>query len=175
MLCQLGPNAAVLTSRKQRFEVEFRGAGVKTTTASSKAPVSRSRKPRSKAQDDYGYAAGPSTVNTSRGGRSRAPTFPQENEENMRSLFVDDPDDPDFSDIEEITSPVPAARRPGTRAVPSASQGLTYNMDSDIEEIDSPVTRKVRLLETTEDLKLYESETVEMKCKEELTVLRSQV
>ncbi len=93
----------------------------------------------------------------------------------MRSLYADDPDDPDFSDIEEILSPVPAARRPGTRAVPSASQGLTYNMESDIEELDSPVLRRVMLLENKEDLELYESETVEMKCKGELLALRHQV
>ena len=96
----------------------------------------------------------------------------------MRSLYVDDPDDSDFSDIEEISSPVPAAaRRPGTRAVPSASQSLLYNIESDIEEIEPPAAAppKVTVLEREEDLQLYESGTVEMQCKEELLALRRQV
>ncbi len=93
----------------------------------------------------------------------------------MLSLYRDDPDDPDFDDIEEISSP-PPVRRPGTRAIPSASQSLAIDVESDIEDFDSPVIPKVTLFnkEDVPELGDY-ADDVEMRCRSELFAFREEV
>ncbi|TBU28949.1 hypothetical protein BD311DRAFT_307689 [Dichomitus squalens] len=100
----------------------------------------------------------------------------------MLSLFIDDAEDPDWQDdddIEEVSSPNPP-RRMGTRMVPSASQSLAAGLDSDIEEVDSPVLRpqpKVTLI-TPEDLVDYRptgGQTIEECCQKDLSDLRDKI
>ena len=149
---------------------------------SGKTPASRTRKPRSKAAAEPDLArsasAGPSSAGPSRSRRGRAAAITEDDEAEKLSLYQDDPkeDDPDFDDIEEISSPPPPARRVGTRAVPSTSQSLTLDLDSDIEEVDGPPVPKVTLIRR-EDLPLNvaDDDDVEMRCKNELEQLREEV
>ncbi len=123
--------------------------------------------------------AGPSTAGPSRGKKPKAPAAAPEP---MLSLYRDDPEDPAWQDddIEEISSP-PPPRRMGARVVPSASQPLGAGLESDIEEVDSPVLQPQRTVTMIrqEDLANITAgggnADIETICREDLFSLRREV
>lgn len=100
----------------------------------------------------------------------------------MLSLFRDDPEDPEWQedDIEEISSP-PPPRRMGTRMVSSVSQPLNAGLDSDIEEVDSPVRQPQQTVTMIRPEDLVDVSTsggnsdIEELCRLDLFTLRDEV
>ena len=121
---------------------------------------------------DYGSAGPSNTTSSSRSRSTRTPILLERDEAEKMSLYRDDPEDPDFDDI-EISSPPPTARRMGTRAVPSASQSLVYDVESDIEDFDDPPQPRVTMIQP-EDVGLSGPDP-EIQCKKDLDELREEV
>lgn len=123
--------------------------------------------------------AGPSVAGPSRSKKTKAPAVAPEP---IRSLYRDDPEDPDWQDddISEIASP-PPPQRMGTRAVPSTSQSLDVGLDSDVEEVDSPVLQPQRTVTMIREQDLVDvsmgdgNAGIEAICREDLFSLRREV